>query len=83
MGGESCLVGSNPTLSVDDSLIGDRLGRSGKGRGSSAKLDIDPLTCGGFFSGGACDGCDPSDLALFPKDKPSRDPAIVTTTTGP
>jgi subtilisin family serine protease len=60
-------------------------------------LDIDPLTCGGFFGGGACDGSDPievsagsagpgddpSILALFPNNKPSRDPVIVTTTTGP
>ncbi len=60
-------------------------------------LDIEPLTCGGFFGGGACDGGDPievatgsagpgddpSILALFPNNKPSRNPTIVTTTTGP
>lgn len=60
-------------------------------------LDIDPLTCGGFFGGGACDGGDPievatgsadpgddpSILALFPNNKPSRNPAVVTTDTGP
>ena len=56
-------------------------------------LAIDPLTCGGFWGGGSCDqgdpievspgtapGDDPAILALFPNNKPSRDPAIVTTT---
>ena len=56
-------------------------------------LAIDPLICGGFWGGGACDpgdpievsaggppGDDPAILALFPNNKPSRDPAIVTTT---
>jgi subtilisin family serine protease len=58
-------------------------------------LVIDPLVCGGFFGGGACDsgspievsvgsalaGDDPSILAVFPNNAPSRTPTIVTTST--
>ncbi len=56
-------------------------------------LSIDPLICGGFWDGGSCDqadpievsaggspGEDPAILALFPNNKPSSNPAIVTTT---
>ena len=60
-------------------------------------LDIDQPTCRGFFHGGPCDasdpitvsagsagpGDDPSILALFPNNAPSRTPTIVTTDTGP
>ena len=60
-------------------------------------LDIDQPTCRGFFHGGACNGSnpitvsagsagpgdDPSILALFPNNAPSRTPTIVTTDTGP
>lgn len=60
-------------------------------------LDIDQPTCRGFFRGGACRGSspitvstgsagpgdDPSILALFPNNAPSRTPTIVTTNTGP
>ncbi len=60
-------------------------------------LDIDQPTCRGFFHGGACNasdpitvsagsagpGDDPSILALFPNNAPSRTPTIVTTDTGP
>jgi len=55
-------------------------------------LAIDPLICGGFWGGGSCDsgdpievspggspGDDPSILALFPNNKPSSHPTIVTT----
>jgi minor extracellular serine protease Vpr len=58
------------------------------------ELVIDPLVCQGFWDGGACDAGDPitvdrgsaaadedpSILALFPNNPPSRDPTIVTTT---
>jgi hypothetical protein len=58
-------------------------------------LQIDPLVCHGFFGGGDCDsgtpidvsvgsagaGDDPSILAVFPNNAPSRTPTIVTTTT--
>jgi subtilisin family serine protease len=58
-------------------------------------LQIDPLVCGGFFGGGACDsgspiavsigsagaGDDPSILAVFPNNAPSRTPTVVTTGT--
>jgi minor extracellular serine protease Vpr len=58
------------------------------------ELVIDPLVCQGFWDGGACDGGDPitvdrgsaaadedpSILALFPNNPPSRNPTIVTTT---
>jgi minor extracellular serine protease Vpr len=60
-------------------------------------LDVDPLVCRGFFGGGACSnadpiqvatgsagpGDDPSILALFPNNAPSRTPTVVTTDTGP
>jgi hypothetical protein len=60
-------------------------------------LDIDPLVCRGFWHGGDCNaadpievsagsagpGDDPSILALFPDNPPSRTPTIVTTDTGP
>jgi hypothetical protein len=53
--------------------------------------------CGGFWSHRTCDGSDPirvergsakpgedpSILALFPDNAPSRTPAVVTTNTGP
>ena len=56
-------------------------------------LAIDPLVCGGFWSGGACDLGDPIDvsvgsagptdspsiLAVFPNNAPARDPVIVET----
>ena len=58
-------------------------------------LQIDPLVCQGFFGGGACDtgtpisvsvgsagsGDDPSILAVFPNNAPSRTPTIVETQT--
>ncbi|HEU4526826.1 MAG TPA: S8 family serine peptidase [Actinomycetota bacterium] len=58
-------------------------------------LQIDPLVCGGFFDGGACDALepitvstgsagpedDPSILAVFPNNAPSRTPTVVTTDT--
>jgi subtilisin family serine protease len=58
-------------------------------------LNIDPLVCQGFWSGGACDGGspinvsvgsaapgdDPSILVLFPNNAPSRNPTVVTTKT--
>jgi hypothetical protein len=61
------------------------------------ELDISPLTCGGFFGGGACDagnpitvsngsaapGDDPGILALFPNNKPSRTPTVVDVNNGP
>jgi hypothetical protein len=54
---------------------------------------IDPLVCGGFWAGGSCTGAhaievtsgsaapheNPSILALFPNNAPSRTPTIVTT----
>jgi hypothetical protein len=60
-------------------------------------LRIRPLVCGGFWSHRACDtahpiraakgsagpGDDPSILAVFPDNAPSRTPAVVTTDTGP
>ena len=59
-------------------------------------LCIDPLVCQGFWDGGDCDGgspitvdtgsADPGDnpsiLALFPNNAPSRTPTIVTTDDG-
>jgi len=58
-------------------------------------LQIDPLVCQGFFGGGDCDtgtpisvsvgsagtGDDPSILAVFPNNSPSRTPTIVETQT--
>jgi subtilisin family serine protease len=58
-------------------------------------LQIDPLVCQGFFGGGDCDdttpidvsvgsagsGDDPSILAVFPNNAPSRTPTIVETLT--
>ena len=58
-------------------------------------LLIDPLVCQGFFGGGACDtvtpisvtvgsagsGDDPSILAVFPNNAPSRTPTIIETQT--
>ncbi|HVD69988.1 MAG TPA: S8 family serine peptidase, partial [Actinomycetota bacterium] len=58
-------------------------------------LQIDPLVCQGFFGGGDCDnatpisvsvgsagaGDDPSILAVFPNNAPSRTPTIVETQT--
>ena len=58
-------------------------------------LDISPLVCRGFWDGGACDsgdpisvstgsagpGEDPSILALFPNNAPSRTPTVVETHT--
>jgi hypothetical protein len=58
-------------------------------------LQIDPLVCGGFFAGGACDALepitvstgsagaedDPSIHAVFPNNAPSRTPTVVTTDT--
>lgn len=58
-------------------------------------LQIDPLTCLGFWGGPACDeadpievsigsaeeGDDPTILALFPNDAPRRSPVLVETTT--
>ncbi len=58
-------------------------------------LQIDPLVCGGFFGGGDCDtgtpidvsvgsagsGDDPSILAVFPDNAPSRTPTVVGTST--
>ena len=58
-------------------------------------LQIDPLVCGGFFGGGPATwgrrsrspsdppgpGDDPSILALFPNNAPSRTPTIVGTQT--
>jgi hypothetical protein len=60
-------------------------------------LDIDPLVCRGFWDGGPCSAADPIDvsigsaasgddpsiLALFPNNAPSRTPTVVTTNTGP
>jgi minor extracellular serine protease Vpr len=60
---------------------------------SDPALTIDPLVCGGFWAGGACDSGDPisvdrgsagpsedpSILALFPSNRPSRNPTVVTT----
>jgi len=53
-------------------------------------LAIDPLICGGFWGGGACDAGDPIEvaagsdpgespavLALLPNNRPSRNPVIV------
>jgi subtilisin family serine protease len=59
-------------------------------------LDITPLVCKGFWSGGDCDsgdpitvdvgsaapGDDPTILALFPDNAPSRTPTLVETDTG-
>jgi minor extracellular serine protease Vpr len=59
-------------------------------------LTIDPLVCQGFWDGGACDagnpisvstgsadpGDNPSILALFPNNAPSRTPQIITTDDG-
>ena len=58
-------------------------------------LQIDPLTCFGFWGGDDCDGAnpvevtagsagegdDPTILALFPNDAPRRSPVLVETTT--
>jgi len=58
-------------------------------------LQISPLTCGGFFGGGACNNAhpvqvttgsatatdDPSILVLFPSNVPSRTPFTVSTDT--
>jgi hypothetical protein len=60
-------------------------------------LDISPLTCGGFFGGADCDnanpitvsngsaspGDDPGILALFPNNRPSRNPTVVSVDNGP
>jgi len=56
-------------------------------------LAIDPLICGGFWEGGACDGgapievaagsdpgAGPAVLALFPNNRPSRSPTIIPAT---
>ena len=52
-------------------------------------LDIDPLVCKGFWDGPDCNGANPITvdgnadvdvLALFPNNKPSRNPTIVETT---
>ena len=58
-------------------------------------LAISPLVCGGFWDGGACTNAhpvhvrtgsagpadDPTILALFPNDVPSRTPVLITTNT--
>ncbi|GEM_PF-2388020 len=60
-------------------------------------LSLDKIACGGFWSGPACDagdpvtvengsaapGDNPSILALFPNNPPSREPVVVTTDTSP
>jgi minor extracellular serine protease Vpr len=60
-------------------------------------LDIDPISCGGFFGGSSCrgadaisvsrgsaaDGVDPSVLALFPNNDPASSSAVVTTDSTP
>ena len=64
---------------------------------SNPALKISPLTCRGFFGGGACDGSDPitvargsaaagvdpSVLALFPNNAPKAEPTVVTTDSTP
>ena len=61
-------------------------------------LEIDPMACKGFWGGSSCSGgdaiqvtkgtgagadSDPSILALFPQNTPSRNPTVVTTDTTP